>query len=37
MIVKINAFSASIIFLQIALQEQKEQGRTGKHLEKFNK
>ena len=36
MIVKVNAFSASIIFLQIALRGQKEQGRTGKHFEKFN-
>ena len=36
MIVKVNAFSASIIFLQIALRGQKEQRRTRKHFEKFN-
>ena len=36
MIVKVNTFSASIIVLQIALRGQKEQGRTGKHFEKFN-
>ena len=34
MIVKINAFSASITFLQIAL-GQKGQSRTEKHLEKL--
>ena len=36
MIAKANAFSSSIIFLQIALRGQREQGRTGKHFEKFN-
>ena len=36
MIVKVNAFGASIIFLQITLRGQKEQDRTGKHFEKFS-
>ena len=36
MIVKVNAFSASMIFLQIALRGQKEQGRAGKYFEKFS-
>ena len=36
MIIKVNAFSASIIFLQITLRGQKEQGRTRKYFEKFN-
>ena len=36
MIVKVNAFGASIIFLQITLRGQKEQERTRKHFEKFS-